>query len=77
MLYGSEDDNALTDRVIGCAIEVHRVLGPALLESVYEKALCRELQLNGIGFTVRPGYRSTTRESSFRSIAPTCSLTID
>ncbi|MSP01418.1 MAG: GxxExxY protein [Acetobacteraceae bacterium] len=33
-------DNALTGRVIGCAIEVHRHLGPGLLESIYEAALC-------------------------------------
>lgn len=42
--------NHLTDRVIGCAIEVHRTLGPGLLESVYEKALCFELQQRGLNF---------------------------
>jgi GxxExxY protein len=36
--------------VIGTAIEVHRLLGPRLLESVYEVALCRELLLRGIAF---------------------------
>lgn len=39
--------NELTYKVIGCAIEVHRQLGPGLLESVYEKCLVRELILNG------------------------------
>ena len=34
----------LTERIIGCAIEVHRVLGPGLLESAYEEALCVELE---------------------------------
>jgi GxxExxY protein len=40
---------ALSHHVIGAAIEVHRVIGPGLLESVYEMALCRELWLRGIG----------------------------
>lgn len=39
--------NELTYKVIGRAIEVHRQLGPGLLESVYEKCLVRELILNG------------------------------
>ena len=38
----------LTDRVLGCAIEVHRTLGPGLLESAYEECLCYELALAGI-----------------------------
>ena len=40
--------NDLTYRVIGCAIEVHKHLGPGLLESVYEKCFLRELALRGI-----------------------------
>lgn len=40
----------LTYRVIGCAIEVHRNLGPGLLESVYEKCFLRELGLQGIRY---------------------------
>ena len=40
----------LSKRVIGCAIEVHRVLGPGLLESTYQQCLARELALNGICF---------------------------
>lgn len=40
----------LTERIIGAAIEVHRILGPGLLESVYEEALCHELTLRGISF---------------------------
>ncbi len=40
--------NALTEIVIGCAIEVHRALGPGLLESTYEMCLCRELSLRSI-----------------------------
>jgi GxxExxY protein len=42
--------NELTERVIGCAIEVHRTLGPGLLESAYEVCLCRELILREIPF---------------------------
>jgi GxxExxY protein len=40
----------ITRRVIGAAIDVHRSLGPAFLESIYEKALAIEFALSGIGF---------------------------
>jgi GxxExxY protein len=40
----------LTEKIIGAAIEVHRTLGPGLLESIYEEALCHELGLRDIGF---------------------------
>ena len=40
--------NVITERVIGAAIEVHRVLGPGLLEGIYETALCIELDERGI-----------------------------
>jgi GxxExxY protein len=42
--------NELSGKVIGAAIEVHRELGPGLLESAYEACLCRELALRGIPF---------------------------
>src|SRR6185503_17030003 len=42
--------NELTYQVIGCAIEVHKHLGPGLLESVYEKCFLRELDLRGIAY---------------------------
>jgi GxxExxY protein len=40
----------LTEKIIGAAIEVHRVLGPGLLEAIYEEALCVELRLREISF---------------------------
>ncbi len=40
----------LTERVIAAAIDVHRALGPGLLESAYEECLCHELALRGIRF---------------------------
>ena len=42
--------NELTERVIGDCIEIHRALGPGLLESAYEECLCHELSIAGIGF---------------------------
>ena len=39
----------LTETIIGAAIEVHRTLGPGLLESAYEECMCHELSLRGIG----------------------------
>lgn len=48
-------DIALTERIIGCAIDVHKHLGPGLLESVYETALCVELTENGLTFKRQVG----------------------
>jgi GxxExxY protein len=42
--------NALSNAVIGAAIEVHRILGPGLLESAYEECLCRELSIRNVPF---------------------------
>ena len=42
--------NELSDRVIGHAIEVHRHLGPGLLESAYEECLCYELTKAGLAY---------------------------
>lgn len=47
---GMGPTDALTHAVIGAAIEVHQVLGPGLLESLYERALCRELALRDIPY---------------------------
>jgi GxxExxY protein len=43
-----EEANTLTGKIIGAAIDVHRALGPGLLESVYEMCLIYELQLRGL-----------------------------
>ena len=48
MLLG--DDSLLTNAIIACGIEVHRVLGPGLPEAVCETALCSELRAAGIPF---------------------------
>ena len=50
MLEFPEERDPLTEKIIGCAIEVHRTLGPGLLEQTYESALCVELQLAGLKF---------------------------
>jgi GxxExxY protein len=44
------EHDPLTHRIIGCAIEVHRHLGPGLLEGTYEKALCIELEEAGLSY---------------------------
>lgn len=41
-------NDTLTEQIIGAAIQVHRELGPGLLESAYEACLCHELSLNGL-----------------------------
>lgn len=43
-------NDPITEKIIGAAIEVHRHLGPGLLESIYEAALCREFELSNISF---------------------------
>jgi GxxExxY protein len=42
--------NELTEAIIGTAMEVHRALGPGVLESTYEMCLCRELSIRGLRF---------------------------
>ena len=48
-------ENEISEKVIGAAIEVHRILGPGLLESVYEDALCHELYLRQVRFVRQQG----------------------
>ena len=44
------DLNEITDQIIGASIEIHRALGPGLLESAYEECLCHELSQRGLQF---------------------------
>ncbi|MDX9860313.1 MAG: GxxExxY protein [Rhodospirillales bacterium] len=61
----------MTEKVIGMAIEVHRNLGPGLLESVYEECLCRELADAGVEFQrqkhVPVIYKDVPMETGFRA----------
>ena len=60
----------LSSRVIGCAIEVHRTLGPGLLESAYRQCLAHELSLAGIRFTMEVPlpvrYKETLLDCGYR-----------
>jgi GxxExxY protein len=62
--------NGLTREVIGAGIEVHRTLGPGLLESIYERCLLHELELRGHAAVrqqaVRVTYKQITFEESLR-----------
>lgn len=64
------DFDALSNQVIGCAIEVHRVLGPGLLESTYEQCLAQELSLAGISFKLQcplpVTYKGVTLDCGYR-----------
>ncbi len=44
------DENELSGKIIGAAIEVHKILGAGLLESAYEECLCREFSIGNINF---------------------------
>jgi GxxExxY protein len=65
-----EQINRLGERVVGALIEVHRNLGPGLLESAYEAAFCHELALRKISFERQQAipirYKGISLESAFR-----------
>jgi GxxExxY protein len=50
MNNGIENLNKITEKIISCAIEVHKILGPGLLESIYENALCYEFKVSNIKY---------------------------
>jgi GxxExxY protein len=60
----------VTEAIIGGAIEVHRALGPGLLESAYEECLCHELELRGLGVqrqvAVPLAYKGLVLDSGYR-----------
>ncbi|MBS4065644.1 MAG: GxxExxY protein [Chitinophagaceae bacterium] len=62
--------NKITELVIGCAIEVHRELGPGLLESTYEACFAYELQKAGLNFRKQLGlplvYKEIKLEEGYR-----------
>lgn len=62
----------LSDQVIGCAIEVHRLLGPGLLESAYEECLCHELRSHGIPFR-----RQVPLPVSYKGLKLDCAYRMD
>ena len=62
----------LTDAVIGAAIEVHRTLGPGLLESAYEECLCHELACLNLEYQ-----RQVVLPIQYKSIHLDCSYRID
>jgi len=64
--------NGLTEKIIGLAIEVHKVLGPGLLESAYEGCLAHELTLANISFE-----RQVPLPVSYKSLQLDCGYRID
>ena len=64
--------NELTKGIIGAAIEVHRALGPGLLESAYEQCLCRELTLRKVPFE-----RQLSLPVEFKGLRLDCGYRLD
>jgi GxxExxY protein len=62
----------LTEKIIGFGINVHRALGPGLLESAYEECLCYELSEAGIGFT-----RQTHLPVAYKGVKLDCGYRMD
>jgi GxxExxY protein len=63
-------ENEVSGRIIGCAIEVHRALGPGLLESAYEECLAAEMEAQGLRFERQKAvpllYRSVKLDCGYR-----------
>ena len=65
-------ENAISEKVIGCAIEVHKALGPGLLESAYEECLAAEMDASGLRFE-----RQKPIPVVFRNIKLDCGYRVD
>ena len=66
------DENELSNKIIGAAIEVHKHLGPGLLESAYEGPLAYELNLRGISFQ-----RQVVLPVVYKDMEPNCDYRLD
>ena len=64
--------NGLTEKIIGAAIEVHKTLGPGLLESAYEGCLAHELSLANISFQ-----RQVPLPVTYKSLLLDCGYRLD
>jgi GxxExxY protein len=64
--------NGLTERIIGAAIEVHKLLGPGLLESAYEECLAHELSVANISFE-----RQVLLPVNYKSLQLDCGYRLD
>ncbi len=64
--------NLLTEKIIGCAIEVHKGIGPGLLESAYEECLCFELSQAGLLFE-----RQVPLPVSYKGVKLDCGYRLD
>ena len=66
------EKKALTGEIIGAAIEVHKTLGPGLLESAYEECLCREFDLRGLSYE-----RQKELPIEYKGVELDCSYRLD
>ena len=67
-----KEEDKLSKEIIGAAIEVHRSLGPGLLESAYEECLCRELAIRGLTFE-----RQKPLAVSYKGVKLDCGYRLD
>ncbi len=67
-----KEEDILSKEIIGAAIEVHRNLGPGLLESAYEECLCRELAIRSLAFE-----RQKLLAVSYKGVKLDCGYRLD